>query len=210
MILIPEIETVVLLVPRTASGTLKRAILSTYPKAVMLYRHMEADGVPTGYDRWRKVGIVRDPVARLWSLYKFCKGQGARGLYPAYAERLARTVERPFSEWLVNNDVVFTDPYDSNGSLRFFPQYNVKHALPENRKSQFLTLRPDLGTEIFRFDQLAVFADRVGVRLSEQHNRTAADPVPVLTEEAQAHVRAFFAWDILHSVPVATPSPDPA
>lgn len=203
MILIPEIETVVLLVPRTASGTLKRAILAAYPKAMMLYRHMEADGVPAGYDRWAKVGVVREPVARLWSLYKFCKGQGARGLYPAYAERLARTVARPFSEWIVGNDIVFTDPYDSTGSLRFFPQYDVRHALPENRKSQFLTLRPDLGTEIFRFDQIDVLADRLGLRLAEQHNRTAIEPLPALTPEAEAHVQAFFAWDRLHSIPTA-------
>ena len=61
MLLIPEIETVVVLVPRTGSGTLRRAIVQAYPKAMLIYRHMEADGVPAGYDRWSKVGVVRDP-----------------------------------------------------------------------------------------------------------------------------------------------------
>ncbi|MBL3684559.1 hypothetical protein F2981_16960 [Sinorhizobium meliloti] len=42
-----------------------------YPRSTLIYRHMEADGVPAGYDRWRKVGVVRHPVERLWSLYKF-------------------------------------------------------------------------------------------------------------------------------------------
>ena len=195
MILIPEISTVVLLVPRTASGTVKRAILATYPKAVLLYRHMEAEGVPAGYDRWPKVGVVREPVGRLWSLYKFCKGQGARGLYPAYAERQARAVSQPFSDWIVHNDVIFTDPYDSTGSLNFFPQYAVRHALPENRKSQFITLRPDLGTEVFRYTDLPAFAARLGISLQEQHNATSCEPWPRLTEAAEEHICRFFAWD---------------
>jgi hypothetical protein len=45
VILIPEIETIVLLVPRTGSGSLRKAIAAKYPKSVLLYRHMEADGV---------------------------------------------------------------------------------------------------------------------------------------------------------------------
>ena len=49
MILIPEIEAVVILVPRTGSGSLYRAVLDRYPKALMPYRHMEADGVYMRY-----------------------------------------------------------------------------------------------------------------------------------------------------------------
>ncbi len=195
MILVPEIKTVVILVPRTASGTVKRAILARYPRAVLLYRHMEADGVPAGYDRWPKVGVVREPVARLWSLYKYCRNSGARGLYPAYAERLSRAVTQPFSSWIVNNDVVFTDPYDSTGSLDFYPQYAVRHALPENRKSQFVTLRPDLGTTIYSFDDIDRFFARLGLTPAEHNNRTTPEPVPDLTEEARDHVDRFFAWD---------------
>jgi hypothetical protein len=43
MILIPEIETVLILVPRTGTGSLRRAVLQRYPRAMLIYRHMEAD-----------------------------------------------------------------------------------------------------------------------------------------------------------------------
>jgi hypothetical protein len=76
VIILPSIETVVVLVPRTGSGSLKRAILDRYQDAMPIYRHMEADGVPAGYDRWRRVGVCRHPVDRLWSLYKFCQSGG--------------------------------------------------------------------------------------------------------------------------------------
>ena len=62
MILIPEKQVVLILVPRTGSGTLKRAVKARYPKSILLYRHMEADGGPAGYDRWQKIGIVRQTV----------------------------------------------------------------------------------------------------------------------------------------------------
>lgn len=204
MIIIPEIEAVVLLVPRTASGTLRRAIQKTYPNAMLLYRHMEADGVPAGYDRWKRYGVVREPVGRLWSLYKFCKAEGSRDRYPAYAKRQAAAVAMSFSDWILRNDLVFTDPYDSTGSLRFYPQYNVRHALPENRKSQFITVRPDLGTTVVPFDQLWWLARRLGIDLDERHNRTAADPCPDLSVEAQDHVSRFFAWDLSATSAVVT------
>lgn len=196
MILIPEIETVVLLVPRTGSGTLKRALLKAYPKAMMPYRHMEADGVPGGYDRWRKVGVVRHPVDRLWSLYKFCRDNVRGQIHPTYGERVRRSTTRSFSDWILDNDVIFTDPYDSAGSLKFYPQYAVRHALPENRKSQFVTLRPDLGTTVVPFRQLSWLACRLGIELDEHHNRTEAGAAPELTREAADHIKRFFAWDL--------------
>lgn len=57
MIIIPEINTVVILVPRTGTSTLRRAIAEIYPMSMMIYRHMEADGIPIGYDRWRRSGM---------------------------------------------------------------------------------------------------------------------------------------------------------
>lgn len=130
MILIPEIQTVVILVPRTGSGSLRRAIAAKYPQSVLLYRHMEADGVPAGYDRWRKVGVIRDPIERLWSLYKFC--QRFREKFgehsdqdQAYVEAIIQSVDMPFSDWIVKNQLPFTNPYDAAGKGRFWPQYAV-------------------------------------------------------------------------------------
>lgn len=199
MILVPEIETVVILVPRTGSGSLKLALLHQYPQAMAIYRHMEADGVPAGYDRWRRVGVVRDPVERLWSLYKFL--QRFDGPYPeAYIAAQRASVARSFSEWLVENREVFTCPYDSGGGSRFWPRYAVRHALPETRKSQFLYLRPDLGTEVWAYGDLPELWSSLGVADAQavlDKNRSAdAGETPALTPAAFEHVQRVFAWDL--------------
>lgn len=195
MILIPEIETVVLLVPRTGSGTLRRAIAERYPRSILLYRHMEADGVPAGYDRWPRVGVVRKPLDRLWSLYKFLSVFGGDH-HPAYIAAMRQQVDRPFEDWLLHNETVFTSPYDSAGSLHYWPNYTVRHSLPENRKSQFLYLRPDLGTHVVRFDDLREVALALGVELQHRHNVTVDAPPPRLGHEAREHMERVFDWDI--------------
>lgn len=193
MIIIPEIETVVILVPRTGSGSLRRAIAETYPKSMLIYRHMEADGVPLGYDRWRRVGIVRHPLARLWSCYKFLSNFGGDH-DPAYIAAMRASVERPFSDWILNNEVVFTSPYDRAGLNRYWPVFTVRHPIPENRKSQWLYLRPDLGTETYAFDHLNGFAQMLGVGLGRT-NVTAADHAPQISDEAASYMARVFEWD---------------
>jgi hypothetical protein len=154
---------------------------------------MEADGVPAGYDRWPKIGVVRDPLARLWSLYRFLKrfdGDHAR----AYIEAMRASVERPFEDWLIHNEVVFTSPYDRTWSSTFYPQFTVRHPLPENRKSQFVYLRPDLGTEIVPFERLSDLAGRLDVDLGRV-NATFPEMEPMISEDAKAYIDRVFAWD---------------
>ncbi|WP_226576434.1 hypothetical protein [Acuticoccus sediminis] len=195
MILIPEIQTVVILVPRTGSGTLRRALLARYSNAMMIYRHMEADGVPQGYDRWAKVGVVRHPVDRLWSLYRFL--QNFSGNHdPAYINAMRSSVDLPFSEWIVRNETVFTSPYDRAGKDRFFAGFTVRHPMPENVKSQFFYLRPDLGTRVWAFGELALLGASLGVDLSDRYNATDEKAAPALTEAAEDHVKRFFQWDL--------------
>lgn len=209
MIIIPEIETVVILVPRTGTSSLKRAIAARYPRSTMLYRHMEADGVPLGYDRWHRVGVVREPVSRLWSLYRYLgnigEGRSADGLgkwEPEYVARQRASVEMPFDQWIVDNRLVFTSPYDQNDGLRFYPGFCVRHALPENRKSQFTYLRPDLGTDVVRYDDV----DRLYAMLDVEPARENAAPdrgeTPSLSPAARDHIAAFFAWDTAATVPL--------
>jgi len=196
MILIPEIETVVILVPRTGTGSLRRAISAKYPRSMLIYRHMEADGVPAGYDRWQKVGVVRHPTERLWSLYKFLRGFGGDH-DPAYVSATRGSAVRPFSEWIVSNTTVFTSPYDSDDRGRFWPHFTVRHPLPENRKSQFVYLRPDLGTRVFSYGDPGFF-DLLKVSPEEGHNRTAPSTRPDLTDAARFYMEKCFAWDFAH------------
>jgi hypothetical protein len=197
MMIIPEIETVVILVPRTGSGSLYRAIQAKYPRSMMIYRHMEADGVPHGYDRWQRIGVVRNPVDRLWSLYKFLKNFGGRH-DPAYIAAMRDSVTTSFDDWILNNRIVFTSPYDSANRGRFFPEYTVNHPLPENRKSQFLYLRPDLGTVIYRYDQVDVMSERLGIALG-RHNVTENEAPPKLSEECKAYMESAFSWEFAAS-----------
>ncbi len=195
MLIIPEIETVVVLVPRTGSGTLRRAIVARYPKSMLIYRHMEACGVPAGYDRWPKVGVVRDPVERLWSLYKFTANfSGDHD--PAFIESMRQSAARPFDDWLLHNQTVFTQPYDSANRGRYWPQFTVRHPLPENRKSQFVYLRPDLGTQVFRYDEVGALAARLGVTLVDRQNATAPSSPPPLSADGRDYIERAMAWDI--------------
>lgn len=194
MLIVPELETVLILVPRTGSGSLRRAVCAKYPGAMLIYRHMEADGVPLGYDRWRRVGVVRDPIARLWSLYKFLtRFDGDHD--SAYIDAMRRSVARPFSDWLVGNDVTFASPYDRAGWNRYWPNFTVRHPMPENRKSQFMYLRPDLGTHVYRYADYDALCEELGVSVERTHNVTETQPPPVLTEEARAYAEREFAWD---------------
>lgn len=195
MLIIPEMECVIILVPRTGSGSLRKAILAQYPKTMQLYRHMEADGVPVGYDHWPRWGVVREPLQRMWSMFKFIQGDLAGDYEPAWINRMQRSARYlTFEDWLLNNDVPFTHPYDSSGEGRFFPRYTVRHPIAENRKSQRIHLRPDLGTKIIKYDELDKFATFCGVKLG-QENKTPDMRAPRLSDEADRYMHKWFAWD---------------
>lgn len=206
MILIPEIETVLILVPRTGSGTLRRAVAKTYPNSMLVYRHMEADGLPLGYDHWKRLGVVRDPIDRLWSLYKFLADFS--GDHDAsYIKAMRDSAARPFSEWIVENETVFTSPYDRAGHGRYWPGYTVRHPLPENRKSQRVYLRPDLGTQVYGFEQIDEVARRLKVSLGDRHNSTGEQAIPPLTHQAIEYIERVFRWDLLVRATMGLPHP---
>lgn len=194
MIIIPELQTVLILVPRTGTGTLKRAVAQRWPKSMLLYRHMEADGVPMGYDRYRRLGVVRDPIARLWSLYNFLRSEefleGPQS--DARKARLFRSVSIPFEDWLLYNREVFCGPHREDGGYN--PHFTVRNPLPENCKSQFLYLRPDLGTELWEFRDLPALAASLGLSLG-LFNATASGTPPALSAEACAYAEKTFAWE---------------
>jgi hypothetical protein len=196
MIIVPEKEIVLITPPRTGSTTISDQILAKYPLAFRPYRHMEADGTPFGYDRWRRVGVFREPVARLWSVYHYCKtmvnsGRGTQ----TWRDNMLRSVEVPFEEWLVDNTLLFADPFDSVGA-RYFPRYAVRHGIPENKKSLFHYLRPDLGTEVVTLaEAMTIF----GLDIDAKANGSGCPPAPYMSElgrEAHQHMRAFHGWDL--------------
>lgn len=202
MIIVPELETVIILVPRTGTTALIKAVLEKYPEAMRLYRHMEADGIPGGYDQWRKVGVVRDPLERLWSLYKYL--QTFDGPYPAeYIAKQRASVARDFSDWILNNETPFTHPYDSSGNGKFYPKYMIRHNLPENRKSQYVYLRPDLGTEVYQYGSRinSPLTAVLGVQTDLLNRSQGSKKVPPISSEAMAYMCRAFTWDIAITKP---------
>lgn len=194
MIIIPELETIVILVPRTGTTSLKKAIKARYPEAMALYRHMEADGVPGGYDQWHKVGVVRDPLERLWSLYKYL--QTFDGPYPTeYIAKQRASVDRGFDDWILNNEIPFTHPYDSSHKGKFYPGYMIRHNLPENRKSQKVYLRPDLGTNIWQYTEIDELAYDLDIKL-DISNQSMNMKRPIVSNAVKDYINRAFAWDI--------------
>lgn len=207
MILIPEIETVVILIPRTGTSSLRRAIAAKYPSSMLIYRHMEADGVPLGYDRWQKVTLIRDPLERMWSLYKFIREFPYGKHDHSFVMRLRQSASIPFCDWLVTNEIPFSTPYDSAGTGRYWPMFTCRHPIPENRKSQIIYARPDLGTICYSYKQIDKYLNRLGMSDlgSERHNSTVGD-IPTLNDAAISHLNTWFRWDLeMSQRPTNTP-----
>lgn len=200
MIIIPEKEIVLITPPRTGSTTLRQMVGAYYPGAFMPYRHMEASGVPFGYDRWRRIGIYREPIARLFSLYNYCRmiyrsDRGTAG----WRNKMHLATMGGFEDWLVTNEVVFTDPFDSEGQ-KYWPKYAVQAPVPENRKSLFTYIRPDLGTEVWHLQQAL---DYLGLHTTSRMNTSGAFTPPTFDElgpAAKVHMRRFHLWDLGTSI----------
>lgn len=199
MLIIPEIETVVILPPRTGSGSLYRAVLKEFPNAFMPYRHMEADGVPFGYDRYRRLGVLRRPLLRMWSLYKYLKTFGddhqAHGHFENYyRSRKDSVAGLTFEQWLVRNTLPFSVHVDDLGKVR--PLFMQKHMMPENRKSQHYYLRPDLGVEIVPYCPQASFIGALlGIEVPKTNNVTGGSGPDPLSVEAREFLLHFHRWD---------------
>lgn len=205
MLIVPEMKAVFILVPRTGSGSFYREMQRVYPRSMLLYRHMEADGVPQGYEQWRRIGFVRHPLARLQSLHRFMANfaggaQVQGGKASDDAARVRRQGAMTFEDWLLNNDVPWTVPFDLNGNNEFWPVLARRNAAPENRLSQYAYLRPDLGTEVWKFEDLPAHMEALGLDPSRTSNQTVprtADRHTVVVPNAVArHLERYCGWDI--------------
>lgn len=183
--------------PRTGSGTLYRELQRVYPKSMLLYRHMEADGVPHGYDRWQRVGFVRHPLMRLWSLHNYMRihKDGAATNDPVEAQRVRSQSETPFEDWMLRNNEPFTKAFNLSGSGRYAPLLTRSHAAPENKLSQWDYLRPDLGTQVLKFENLHHHLAEWGLNPDASHNRISPQEPPHSAEIVN-HLWRFCKWDL--------------
>jgi hypothetical protein len=200
MLIVPELRKVFILVPRTGTGSFYREMQRVYPRSMLLYRHMEADGVPQGYDRWPRFGFVRHPLARLMSLHRFMGtfaggAQVQGGAASEDAQRVRRQGERPFEDWLLNNNDPWTVPYDLSGSRDYWPVLARRNPAPENRLSQHAYLRPDLGTTVWKFEDLSGHMLELGLDPTRKANMTPHKPVTYSTA-IERHLIHYCSWDL--------------
>ena len=196
MIIIPELEIVVICTPKTGTTSLLSAVRKKYPKSLFPYRHMEASSVPIEYKDWKKVGVFRSPIERLWSLYKYAAifQSDSPKVCKHYITGLNDSVKGlSFNEWIIKNEFCFTQPYDAKGKLS--KKYLVENVIPENKKSQYLYLRPDLGTEIIHYENLYKLEKMLNLSLPRL-NVTSSSKAPLLNDEAMLSLKSCMQWDL--------------
>ena len=106
----------------------------------------------------------------------------------------------PFEEWLLTNNEPWTVPYDLNGERDFWPVLSRRNPAPENRMSQFTYLRPDLGTETYKFEDLPKHMEMLGLNCDHRSNATTEstvrrETIPV-SDAVEAHIARYCEWDL--------------
>lgn len=197
MIIIPERQLVLITPPRTGSTSLLCACQAKYPFTMSVYRHMERDGTPDGYDTWETWGVMRHPQHRLMSLYRYCCAV-AHNRGGDWARVISGEAMQSFDDWLINGQTPFTHPHWFL-MTPFDPRYYVKHSMPEQRKSLWWYLRPDLGTTIVRLeddDEMLTLRARLGIGDLGHYNVTNDKRPPFTLSTLMDHLERHFEWDL--------------
>lgn len=194
MLIIPEHNTILIFPPRTGSTTLHHAIRAAYPLSFLLYRHAERDAIPPGFEGFRVAGFVRHPLARMWSLYKFlCQldPAGSASWAQASVMTLLESVQgKTFEDWLLHNEELFLP------MLSGHPGLYQRHYMPETAKSQWLYLRPDLGTDILNFADLPGWMESMGLSPLHSNKTTKRLALPALSKNVLKHLEAHMSWEL--------------
>lgn len=193
MIIIPERELVIITPPRTGSTALLDAVRRKYPLAMSPYRHMEAVGIPQGYEQWEVFCVVRDPVKRMWSLYKYLSSVHAWGLGASEWHRAMQTNGATFEDWLLTGETFFGNP--TWLGIPYNPRQIVRFVMPEQRKTQGWYAGDRAKGLRVESEEFSTFCHtRLGLELIRM-NDTAPSSVPELTPRMVAHMRKYFLWE---------------
>jgi hypothetical protein len=194
MIIIPEIKTVFIRIPKTASTSISHAIEHKYRDSFSPYRHMESMGIPAGYEKWRKVAVIRNPLHRLRSLYSFCRNAEQLPRYGVgWAATQKAATDVSFERWLLNNTVPFCSPVDLDGN--FNPYYFTRSTLAENVKSQSVYVDDD--TDLYSFEDLELAAKSMDI--DEPLEKLRESSLVSMTSTSDAifeHIEKHMMWDI--------------
>jgi hypothetical protein len=192
MIIIPETQTIVLQPPRTGTTSLRDALLKEYPQAFLIYRHMEADGIPFGYNHFRKVCQVRHPFERLKSMYFYMRNPNIKPRTCAkWVARVKAASNKSFEEWL-HDPTCFVSSGIPGLDLR--PRDCQKWIGPSQKKSQILWAKGAdqlLRNEHLNEDAFLLLGVDVG------HVNAAKDKKAVeCTSHVMRFLHEFHSWDM--------------
>lgn len=197
MLIVPNLNAIFILPPRTGSETLMHELFRVYPGTFLLYRHAEASAVPPGYDGYRKVGFVRHPHYRLLSLFTYISTMRQRDIHPFFKPEVKRLVnsvrDHTFESWVLENIELFIGREASS----LTPFLYQEHHIPETRRSLAQYLCPDLGTTVLKFQDLHKHMRAWGldpsVRLGDT---THLQDVPPITAALHRHYKDYFSWEM--------------
>ena len=204
MIVVPELSLVILQPPRTGSTSLRAAILERHPRARSLYRHLERNGIPAAYRDFDVACMIRDPLERLHSLWRYMRTRRpGTASDNVWAARMARDAARPFADWLARSRETFTYRTPVGAAPHY---HGGLDATPAARKSLRAWARPDLGpVELLWLDDRDALEVRLDIRLPRM-NAAAADPFPAGSAAVDAFLARHHAWDLALYAPQATPA----
>ncbi len=142
--------------------------------------------------------MIRHPLERLWSLYKYIKDRTSDPddkHHQSWRDMNRIKPDMDFSNWILFNESIFTMAHFPDGT---FAKYTTSVPLPETKKSQWHTLRPDLSTDIFKFGNENLDLEIILDIKLEHKNGTISSPVPPISDKAIEHIRKHFKWDLTY------------
>lgn len=114
-------------IPRTGTKSLREALMQI-PGTFLYGNHNEITTLPEAFKDFRIAVVVRDPVHRLYSIYRYMRMTQVVQRHPEWFDPLHREVmEMTFSEWIVDGKALFC-----GGAW----PYTVAHMVPEQDKGQ--------------------------------------------------------------------------
>lgn len=151
MIIVPELKSVLITPPRTASSSLRKYLPEKFPKAITLSYHGEYNMIPTCFSDYQVVGVVRDPLERLNSLYNFIRNADPKRFVEGYFGDVHKEcMQMTFVQWLVYNKRAFTQPRIGD---TFYAKYNVHNVIPEIHKTYDMYFGPN--AKYVMFDKIS-------------------------------------------------------
>lgn len=183
MIIIPERKTVLITPPRSGSTALKKYVSEQYEHATIPYRHGEymmlthvAGAIEAvEQDDWNVVYMLRDPMQRMKSLWRYMQEVSVERNPRAPVEWIKMQNDdaaRPFSDWLINSVELFNHPTHPASGVEV-AYYATFFQVPAARKSAAYFLRGCKRFSVCRFGEDADYQKHFGFRFSDMPHENA-------------------------------------